>query len=275
MTDATAATAAFARHLAARPLIAILRALPPEDAVAVGEALVAAGITIIEVQLNSPDPFTSIARLAARLDGAALVGAGTLLGVADVARVADAGGTLVVAPNTDPAVIRAAKAAGMAAAPGVDGFGLGSALYAPGMSAAEVSLRARAFTAAHPGFELAAVVSPSGAADGGVPVVASLTALLEAMPGGLDAVAVCSPAPAPRHRRTGDRRRDMPGRRLALAICARRRPRRRIAGGRAARQPRHRPARGRAQVAPRAGMDLRAGRLRRVRHRGHRSSPLS
>lgn len=208
MTDAH--NDAFARHLAACPLVAILRGLPPEDAVAIGEALVAAGITIIEVPLNSPDPFTSIARLAERLDGAALIGAGTVLAVDDVTRVADVGGALVVAPNTAPAVIRAAKSAGMAAAPGcltptecfsaieagadalklfpaemaspavvkalravlpravpllpvggiipssmaayravgADGFGLGSALYTPGMSAAEVSERARAFTAA-------------------------------------------------------------------------------------------------------------------------------
>lgn len=207
MTDAADT---FARHLAACPLIAILRGLPPEDAADVGAALVAAGITIIEVPLNSPDPFASIARLAARLGEAALIGAGTVLGVADVARVAEAGGALIVAPNTDRQVIRAAKAAGMAAAPGcltptecfaaleagadalklfpaeaappavvkalravlpravplipvggitpssmaayraagADGFGLGSALYAPGMSAAEVKESARAFVAA-------------------------------------------------------------------------------------------------------------------------------
>jgi 2-dehydro-3-deoxyphosphogalactonate aldolase len=112
------APAAFARYFAACPLIAILRGLPPADADAVGEALIAAGVRIIEVPLNSPDPFASIERLAARFGDTALIGAGTVLDTADVRRVTAAGGALIVAPNTDTGVIRAAKAAGMACAPG-------------------------------------------------------------------------------------------------------------------------------------------------------------
>lgn len=202
--------AQFARHLAATPLVAILRGLLPEQAEDIGAALVDAGVRIIEVPLNSPDPLVSIARLAARFGGEALIGAGTVLDPADVVRIAEAGGGLIVAPNTDARVIRAAKAAGMVSAPGcftpteafaaleagadalklfpaeaappavvkalravlpravpliavggitpgamaayraagADGFGLGSALYAPGMTAAEVGNRARAFVTA-------------------------------------------------------------------------------------------------------------------------------
>ena len=200
----------FARRFSACPLVAILRGLPPEQAEAIGDALLEAGVRIIEVPLNSPDPLASIARLAARFGGEALIGAGTVLDPADVTRIAEAGGGLIVAPNTDARVIRAAKAAGMASAPGcftpteafaaleagadalklfpaeaappavvkalravlpraipliavggitpaamaayraagADGFGLGGALYAPGMTAAEVGQRARAFVAA-------------------------------------------------------------------------------------------------------------------------------
>ena len=100
------------------PIVAILRGVTPDEIDAVGDALVEAGIAIIEVPLNSPKPFESIARLAAR-HGTALVGAGTVLEAADVARVAAAGGRLVVAPNFDADVVRAAKAAGLAALPGV------------------------------------------------------------------------------------------------------------------------------------------------------------
>ena len=201
---------AFARHFAACPLVAILRGLTPDEAEGAGAALIAAGVRIIEVPLNSPSPLDSIARLAARFGDEALIGAGTVLTPADVARVADAGGGLIVSPNTDPRVIRAAKSAGLASAPGcftpteafaaleagadalklfpaeaappavvkalravlprdvpliavggitpgamadyraagADGFGLGSALYSPGMAAADVATRARGFVAA-------------------------------------------------------------------------------------------------------------------------------
>lgn len=69
----------FRSHFAACPLVAIIRGVTPADAESVGEAVVAAGIRIIEVPLNSPDPFDSIRRLAERLKGRALVGAGTVL----------------------------------------------------------------------------------------------------------------------------------------------------------------------------------------------------
>lgn len=196
-------------------LVAILRGLTPGEAEAVGEALVKAGIRAIEVPLNSPEPAQSIRRLAARFGNAALIGAGTVLSPADVSAVAAAGGRFIVAPNTDPAVIAAARDAGLQSVPGVftpteafaaraagadalklfpaelaspaglaamravlpadtaifpvggvrpeqfaawraagaAGFGLGSALYRPGDSAAEVGARAAAMVAA---FEAAA-----------------------------------------------------------------------------------------------------------------------
>lgn len=192
-----------------RPLIAILRGLSPPDAVPVGRALVEAGITTIEVPLNSPDPFASIAAMAAALPEA-VIGAGTVLTAEDVARVRDAGGRIVVSPNCDEAVIRATVAAGLESWPGVmtptecfaalrwgatglkifpgslvgpdglrairavlprgtrvyavggagpdtfaawtrasaDGFGIGTALYVPGLSGTEVGDRARRIVAA-------------------------------------------------------------------------------------------------------------------------------
>lgn len=204
---------AFTLFLAQCPLVAILRGVTPDEVEGIGAALVDAGVRIIEVPLNSPDPLASIARLSRRYGDDALIGAGTVVDVADVARVADAGGRLIVAPNTDAGVIRAARTAGLVAAPGyftpsegfaaiaagahalklfpaeaaspavlkahravlprhvplivvggitaqampayreagADGFGLGSALYAPGATAAEVAVRARRFvTAARP-----------------------------------------------------------------------------------------------------------------------------
>lgn len=108
----------FDDAFAACPLAAILRGLTPAEAPAIGDALVEAGFTLVEVPLNSPDPFASIALLAERLRGRALVGAGTVLKVEQVAQVAAAGGTLIVSPNTDAAVIGASVAAGMASLPG-------------------------------------------------------------------------------------------------------------------------------------------------------------
>lgn len=198
------APADFAAAFAHCPLVAILRGIAPGEAEAVGEALAEAGFTLIEVPLNSPQPLESIARLARRLARRALVGAGTVLDPAEVAAVAEAGGRLVVSPGTDPAVIAATVAAGLASMPGyftpsegfaairagahalklfpaeaagpamlraqaavlpaeipklavggivpeamaawiaagAAGFGLGSALYTPGMDAPEVRRRA-------------------------------------------------------------------------------------------------------------------------------------
>jgi 2-dehydro-3-deoxyphosphogalactonate aldolase len=196
--------------LAELPLVAILRGLAPENALAVGQVLIDAGFRIIEVPLNSPRPFESIGILAQAFGARALVGAGTVLRTDDVARVRDAGGRLIVMPHGDTAVIRAAKGEGLICAPGVatptegfaalaagadglklfpaeamppavvkawravfppetllmpvggitpdrmadylaagaSGFGLGSALFAPGMGASDIQTRARAFVAA-------------------------------------------------------------------------------------------------------------------------------
>jgi 2-dehydro-3-deoxyphosphogalactonate aldolase len=100
------------------PLVAILRGVRPDECVPIGEALVSAGFTIVEVPLNSPDPFSSIERLAAALGDRALVGAGTVIDPAHVERIQHAGGRLVVMPHADPVVVVEAKALGLAALPG-------------------------------------------------------------------------------------------------------------------------------------------------------------
>lgn len=101
------------------PLIAILRGVSPEEVVPIGHALVEAGFSIIEVPLNSPRPAESIALLAREFGDAALVGAGTVTTPAQVGEVAAAGGRIIVMPHGDPAVIRAAKAAGLLCTPGI------------------------------------------------------------------------------------------------------------------------------------------------------------
>ncbi len=108
----------FTRYFAACPLIAIIRGVRPNEAEAIGEALVDAGIRIIEVPLNSPDPLVSIERLAKRFGGEALIGAGTVLDAEDVKRVASAGGQIIVSPSTDAAVISQSCAEGLVSAPG-------------------------------------------------------------------------------------------------------------------------------------------------------------
>lgn len=187
-------------------LIAILRGVRPDEVEAIAEVLIETGFSMIEVPLNSPEPFDSIVRLARRFGTDALIGAGTVLSAANVARVGDAGGRLVISPNVDVSVISATAEAGMISLPGyftpseafaaiqagatglklfpaeaaspavlkahravlpktvpifvvggvtpatqsqwsgmADGFGLGSALYKPGMTPDDVRSSAQAF----------------------------------------------------------------------------------------------------------------------------------
>lgn len=102
----------------AMPLVAILRGVTVDEIDAVADTLIAAGFRFIEVPLNSPGPFRSIERLSARLPAGVLVGGGTVLETADVDRLHDAGGTLMVSPNVDPTVIARAVSHGMVAMPG-------------------------------------------------------------------------------------------------------------------------------------------------------------
>ncbi|MDF7776389.1 2-dehydro-3-deoxy-6-phosphogalactonate aldolase [Sphingomonas sp. AOB5] len=101
------------------PLIAILRGITPDEILPVGEALIDAGFTLIEIPLNSPDPVESIARLARATEGRAMVGAGTVLREAEVAAVAAAGGTLIISPNANTQVIAATAARGLVSLPGI------------------------------------------------------------------------------------------------------------------------------------------------------------
>ena len=122
-------------HLAQLPLIAILRGITPDEAVPVGLALAEAGFRIIEVPLNSPQPLRSIELLARELGTRCLVGAGTVMSAAQVDAVAQAGGRLIVMPHGDAAVIRAAKAHGLACAPGIATPSEGFAALAAGADA--------------------------------------------------------------------------------------------------------------------------------------------
>lgn len=100
------------------PVVAILRGIEPEEAEAVGAALLDAGIAVIEVPLNSPRPFDSIARLAKLAGDRALVGAGTVLTVQAARESASAGARLVVAPNANALVVAEARRLRMMALPG-------------------------------------------------------------------------------------------------------------------------------------------------------------
>ena len=102
-----------------RNIIAILRGVLPQDAVAICEEILAAGIDRIEVPLNSPEPFDSIARIVDAMGDRALIGAGTVLSVADVDKVIAAGGRLIVSPDCNPEVIAHTKALGLQSYPGV------------------------------------------------------------------------------------------------------------------------------------------------------------
>ena len=206
-------TERFAAANKTLPLVAILRGLKPEEAEDMALRLYEAGFRLIEVPLNSPEPFKSIATIRRVLPYDALVGAGTVLTIEQVWQLKDCGGELAVMPHADTAVIRAAKEAGLVCAPGIvtpteafaalaagadalkifpaelvtpailkairvvlpkgtrllpvggitpddmqpyvdagaTGFGLGSALYKPGMTADAVAGIARRFVAAWEG----------------------------------------------------------------------------------------------------------------------------
>ncbi|MBU2408483.1 MAG: 2-dehydro-3-deoxy-6-phosphogalactonate aldolase, partial [Gammaproteobacteria bacterium] len=108
----------FTTLMAALPLVAILRGLRPDEAADIGDAIIASGIRLLEVPLNSPQPLDSIATLRQRFPDA-LVGAGTVLDAQQVRAVHEAGGELVVAPNFDAEVVREAVRLGMVCLPGV------------------------------------------------------------------------------------------------------------------------------------------------------------
>ncbi|CRN01591.1 2-dehydro-3-deoxy-6-phosphogalactonate aldolase [Pseudomonas sp. 34 E 7] len=105
--------------LAQNGLIAILRGVRPDEAEAVGQALYQAGFRVIEVPLNSPDPYTSIRTLRDSLPADCLIGAGTVLTPEQVEQVKAAGGQVIVMPHSDAKVLRAAKAGGLYLSPGV------------------------------------------------------------------------------------------------------------------------------------------------------------
>lgn len=109
----------LADFLTPLPLVAVLRGISPQEVPGVADALTGAGFRVLEVTLNSPDPYDSIRALTARCGATCLVGAGTVIDPSDVARVHEAGGRLIVMPHADVAVIREAKRQGMVCVPGV------------------------------------------------------------------------------------------------------------------------------------------------------------
>ncbi|WP_299772152.1 2-dehydro-3-deoxy-6-phosphogalactonate aldolase [uncultured Tateyamaria sp.] len=102
-----------------REIIAILRGVTPDEALPIADALVAAGITRIEVPLNSPDPFDSIGKMLEAHGDHAMIGAGTVLDVQSVERLHEMGAHMVVSPDANASVIVATKQAGMMSFPGV------------------------------------------------------------------------------------------------------------------------------------------------------------
>jgi len=110
---------ALRSYLAPLPLVAVLRGITPAEVDSVAAALADNGFRILEVPLNSPQPFDSIARLAQGFGARCLVGAGTVVNVAEVAGVANAGGKLIVMPHADVAIVREAKRLGLVCLPGV------------------------------------------------------------------------------------------------------------------------------------------------------------
>jgi 2-dehydro-3-deoxyphosphogalactonate aldolase len=108
----------FRRYLDQCPLVAIVRGVTPGEAEAIGDAIYEGGIRMVEVPLNSPDPLASIERLAKRFGERMLVGAGTVLEPTDVGRVWDAGGRLIVSPDTNVEVIAAAATIDLVSSPG-------------------------------------------------------------------------------------------------------------------------------------------------------------
>jgi 2-dehydro-3-deoxyphosphogalactonate aldolase len=109
----------FRSYLSPLPLIAVLRGITPKELPAIATALTDNGFRTIEVPLNSPDAFVSIRQLAGTFGDTCLTGAGTVLKVSDVARIAEAGGRLVVMPHADVAIVREAKRQGLICVPGV------------------------------------------------------------------------------------------------------------------------------------------------------------
>ena len=109
----------FEQASAACGIVAILRGVTPDDVIGVGDALFAAGIRIVEVPLNSPEPFRSIAALAKRFEGRMVVGAGTVLDVESVDRLKASGGQISVSPDCNPPVIARAVERGLVPLPGV------------------------------------------------------------------------------------------------------------------------------------------------------------